>query len=179
MEELYQKQDWKNYTIAVHGLKSAMHSVGALRVSEIAKLLEMAGKNQDIGYILEHHDQLMVEFKYLFKKLRINVFTEDPSGEQKSGKTNIPVPEAVVSAERRCLSRAEFDKILNEMENAVFSLDSDSLLKIIRELKECSFAGKTMDEVIEKAERKIEMSDFFSAVEMIARWKENTEIGEI
>ena len=53
LEELYQKQDWVNYTIAVHGLKSAMHSIGALKISEIAKFLEMAGKNQDIDYILE------------------------------------------------------------------------------------------------------------------------------
>lgn len=177
LEELYQKQDWKNYTIAVHGLKSAMHSVGALKVSEIAKLLEMAGKNQDIDYILEHHNQLMVEFKYLFTKLRINVFGESSSKIQESMET--PAKEVSPFLELRSLSKAEFDEILKEMENAVFSLDQNSLLKIIGEFKSCSYAGKTMEEVVEKAERKIEMSDFFSAVEMIARWKENAEIGEI
>ena len=179
LEDLYQKQDWENYTIAVHGLKSAMHSVGALKVSEIAKFLEMAGKNQDIDYILEHHNQLMVEFKYLFTKLRINVFGESASKSQESLKTELPVEEISLETELKCLSAEEFDDILNEMENAVFSLDSNSLLKFISELKSCSFAGKAMEEVIEKAERKIEMSDFFSAVEMIARWKENAEIGEI
>ena len=49
-----------------------MHSVGALKISEIAKLLEMAGKNEDIDYILEHHNQLMVEFKYLFTEEEFN-----------------------------------------------------------------------------------------------------------
>ena len=77
------------------------------------------------------------------------------------------------------MSQEEFRDILTEMENAVFSLDHDSLLKMIGEFKACSYAGKKMEEVVEKAERKIEMSDFFSAVEMIARWKENAEIGEI
>ena len=179
LEDLYQKQDWKNYTIAVHGLKSAMHSVGALKVSEIAKLLEMAGKNQDIDYILEHHNQLMVEFKYLFTKLRINVFGEGSLKMQESLETKPEVWENSLDTKFKCLGAEEFDDILSEMENAVFSLDSVSLLKIISELKSCSYAGKAMDEVIKKAERKIEMSDFFSAVEMIAHWKENAEIGEI
>ena len=49
LEELYRKQDWKNYTIAVHGLKSALRSIGAVEVSEIARLLEKAGKDQVQG----------------------------------------------------------------------------------------------------------------------------------
>ena len=178
LEELYRKQDWKNYTIAVHGLKSAMHSVGATKVSEIAKLLEMAGKKQDIDYILEHHDQLMVEFRYLFTKLQIQIFKDE---EEKPGilKGEISPNENVLEKEEKLLMAAEFEELLAEMENAVFSLDSDLLLKITGELKGCNYAGKSMEEVITKAERKIEMSDFFSAVEMISRWKENAEIGDI
>ena len=179
LEELYQRQDWENYTIAVHGLKSAMHSVGAIKISEIAKLLEMAGKKQDIDYILEHHDQLMVEFKYLFTKLRNNVFGESDSEKQKSRKIKPAEKEMVSDEKLKYLSTEEFNDILSEMENAVFSLDGDSLMKVTGKLKSCSYAGKAMEEVIKKAERKIEMSDFFSAVEMIARWKENAEIGEI
>ena len=177
LEELYRKQDWKNYTIAVHGLKSAMHSVGATKVSEIAKLLEMAGKKQDIDYILEHHDQLMVEFRYLFTKLQIQIFKDE---EEKPGilKGEISPNENVLEKEEKLLMAAEFEELLAEMENAVFSLDSDLLLKITGELKGCNYAGKSMEEVITKAERKIEMSDFFSAVEMITRWKENAEIGD-
>lgn len=179
LEELYQKQDWKNYTIAVHGLKSAMHSVGALKLSEIAKLLEMAGKNQDIDYILEHHNQLMVEFKYLFTKLQIHVFADHSTESQKTQPENTYVEEKSLEKEVKMLNAVEFEERLSEMENAVFSLDGDTLLKITEELKTCSFAGKSLEKVIGEAERKIEMSDFFSAVEMIARWKENVEIGEI
>ena len=179
LEELYQMQDWKNYTIAVHGLKSAMHSIGALKVSEIAKLLEMAGKSQDIDYILEHHNQLMVEFKYLFTKLRINVFSDVVDETEEAQTKEVQAEEKDPMTEIKELSRGEFEHILSEMENAVYTLDGDSLLKITGELKNCSFGGKALEEVINKVERKIEMSDFFSAVEMIARWKENAEIGEI
>jgi len=103
LEELYQNQDWKNYTIAVHGLKSAMHSIGALKLSEIAKLLEMAGKNQDIDYILEHHNQLMVEFKYLFTKLQIHVFTDKQAEPEK------------IPAEERYIKEKVIAELLNEL----------------------------------------------------------------
>ena len=179
LEDLYQKQDWKNYTIAVHGLKSAMHSIGAGKIFEIAKLLEMAGKKQDVDYILEHHNQLMVEFKYLFTKLQIQIFKDKKEEELSVLKDEISQNENVLEKEEKVLMAAEFEELLVEMENAVFSLDSDLLLKITGELKGCTYAGKSMEEVILKAERKIEMSDFFSAVEMISRWKENTEIGDI
>ena len=178
LEELYQNQDWNNYTIAVHGLKSAMHSIGALKVSEIAKLLEMAGKNQDIDYILEHHNQLMVEFKYLFTKLRINVFSDVTKETEDVQPRKMQAEEKVTMPQLRELSSAEFENILGEMENAVYTLDGTSLLKMTGELKNCRFGGKALEEVITKAERKIEMSDFFSAVEMISHWKENTEIEE-
>lgn len=179
LEELYRNQDWKNYTIAVHGIKSAMHSIGAMKLSEIAKLLEMAGKNEDIDYILEHHNQLMVEFKYLFTKLQIHVFADKPTEPVKTQEKENNVKVNVKDKEGKTLSAAEFDDRLNEMENAVFSLDSDTLLKITSELKNCYFEGQALEEVIAKAEQKIKMSDFFSAVEMIARWKENAQIGEI
>jgi len=179
LEELYQNQDWKNYTIAVHGLKSAMHSIGALKLSEIAKLLEMAGKNQDIDYILEHHNQLMVEFKYLFTKLQIHVFTDKQAEPEKIPAEERYIKETSEEKEIKIISDAEFEDKLSEMENAVFSLDGDTLLKLTGELKDYSFAGKSLEEIIAKAERKIEMSDFFSAVDMIARWKENAQIGEI
>ena len=179
LEELYRNQDWKNYTIAVHGIKSAMHSIGAMKLSEIAKLLEIAGKNEDVDYILEHHNQLMVEFKYLFTKLQIHVFADKKTEPEKIQEKENNVKINAKNKEGKRLSAAEFDDRLNEMENAVFSLDSDTLLKITSELKNCYFEGQALEEVIAKAEQKIEMSDFFSAVEMIARWKENAQIGEI
>ncbi|MBQ2705855.1 MAG: response regulator, partial [Agathobacter sp.] len=51
VEELFAKEDWKNYTIVVHGIKSSMMSIGAVTLSEMAKGLEFAGKRDDIAYI--------------------------------------------------------------------------------------------------------------------------------
>ena len=70
--QLFEVQDWKNYTIAVHGIKSAMRSIGAITLSDLAKDLEMAGKNSDINYILEHHGEMMKVYTDFFLWLKNN-----------------------------------------------------------------------------------------------------------
>ncbi len=168
LEELYQKQDWKNYTIAVHGLKSAMHSVGAYKVSEIAKALEMAGKREDIHYILEHHNQLMVEYKRLFKKLRIHVFTEADKGISGVNATETDI------SKLKAISMQEMSVLLGELEDAVYTLNGDLLKLKTEELKNASFYGSALTEVTDAMMRKIEMSDYFSAVELLRRQVEKS-----
>ena len=167
LEELYQKQDWKNYTIGVHGIKSAMHSIGAYDVAEIAKSLEMAGKKEDIDFILERHNQLMVEYKRLFTKLRIHLFVEPEQ-------TKKVTEEGLETIQRREVSLQEMKNILNEMENAVYTLNGDFLKKKTEELKDCNVEGKSLEDIGDTMMRKIEMSDYFSAVELLRHWVENT-----
>lgn len=59
IREAYQKEDWENYRILVHALKSTSLSIGAVDVSEQAKALEMAAKQSDIEFIKEHHESTM------------------------------------------------------------------------------------------------------------------------
>lgn len=63
IEKAYADQDWKNYSVYVHGLKSASKSIGAIEVSEMAFELEKASKAGDEGFIKSHHDELMRLYK--------------------------------------------------------------------------------------------------------------------
>lgn len=71
LKELYKKQDWENYQIQVHALKSTSRSIGAVEVSEQAKQLEQAAKERDISYIKEHHDEMMKKYEELLEKLKV------------------------------------------------------------------------------------------------------------
>ncbi|MGN1102002.1 MAG: response regulator, partial [Huintestinicola sp.] len=51
IDELFEKKDWKNYIIEVHALKSTSLSIGAVKLSELAKELESAGKAKSYGTI--------------------------------------------------------------------------------------------------------------------------------
>ena len=69
IEGAFQAEDWKNYTIHVHGLKSSALSVGAKKLSDEAASLEQAGKELQkedaphraelIRYIKEYHGRMM------------------------------------------------------------------------------------------------------------------------
>lgn len=71
LKELYEKQDWKNYCIQVHGLKSTSLSIGAIQLSEQAKQLEQAVKEENLSFIREHHDKMMQEYEKLLKRLEL------------------------------------------------------------------------------------------------------------
>ncbi len=59
IEEAYNKEDWDNYRILVHSLKSTSLSVGCCKLSEGARLLEMAAKENNISYIKDNHSKVM------------------------------------------------------------------------------------------------------------------------
>lgn len=62
LEESFQSQDWKNYTIYVHAMKSTSLSIGGKELSELAAELEQAGKKDETDFILQNHEKLMELF---------------------------------------------------------------------------------------------------------------------
>ncbi len=161
-DQLFIKEDWKNYTIAVHGMKSAMRSIGAMELSELAKQLEFAGKEGRIDYIKDHHAELMEKYRRLFTNLKknelISPFREVNATEE--SEQALTVLEDVV-----------FERMLQEMEAAMYELDSERLLEIMSDLQKYQYHGKSLKSILTQAKRKVEMSDYVSAVEMVVRLK--------
>jgi len=54
-----ESEDWKNYIIKVHGLKSTALTIGAVQLSEYAKKLELAGKADEFAVIKKENAELM------------------------------------------------------------------------------------------------------------------------
>ncbi|MBP5555947.1 MAG: response regulator [Lachnospiraceae bacterium] len=110
----------EDYIIRVHALKSSARIIGAVNLSEKARLLEEAGKNNDISYIDQNNDILLRDFRNLGNKLK-NVFTDKAS----DNKELIP------------------DEKLQDAYNTIYELaqmmDYDSLELIFESLKEYSF----------------------------------------
>ncbi len=63
LQKFYDSEDWENYTIKVHALKSSSRLVGALELGNDAEALEMAGKSGDTEFIKEHHEVLMEKYR--------------------------------------------------------------------------------------------------------------------
>lgn len=160
IEDLFQKKDWKNYTVAVHGLKSALFSIGVNKISEMAKQLEFAGKENRITYIEENHAKLIENYKSFFVKLtEIDWLC--------TSKEEVDEEDEVAES----LSGNEFDKVISEMEMAAYSFDIDTLEKRLEELEKYSYNGNNLKNSLIPVRRKIEMADYISAVELLANRK--------
>ena len=62
LADCYEKEDWKNYKVYVHALKSNLRSIGADELSGLARELEEAAEKGDIETIREKHGNLMTGF---------------------------------------------------------------------------------------------------------------------
>lgn len=71
----YEDHRWDDYRIAVHALKSTSLLVGALKVSEGARLLEQAAKDQNTAYLLAYHQETMQMYGQILSQLE-KVFEE-------------------------------------------------------------------------------------------------------
>lgn len=69
IDKIYREEDWENYRILVHALKSTSLSIGAAALSERAKELEMAAKELRIDDIRENHQQMMTDYQSLLERL--------------------------------------------------------------------------------------------------------------
>ena len=59
MSQFFEGEDWENYRTIVHALKSTSLTIGAVQLSEEAKALEMAAKEENVIF-----GGRLAEYKY-------------------------------------------------------------------------------------------------------------------
>ncbi|PWJ68685.1 signal transduction histidine kinase [Ruminococcaceae bacterium R-25] len=62
MKKYYQVRDWHNYEILVHALKSTSKMIGITDLSEKARALEKAAKENEETYILQNHEAMIRDY---------------------------------------------------------------------------------------------------------------------
>ena len=158
-QEFYDKQDWKNYIIVVHGIKSAMMSIGAVKLSEMAKALEFAGKTEDYTFILNEHEAMTSEFDRVMEILFQCKYLE--SAETEDTLVNKP-----------SLSEEEFTSKLAKLEQVTYEFDANRVIPILDELSQYTYHAKDLAKELKPVYKKVEMFDFMSAYETVVKIKE-------
>lgn len=127
MVDFYEKEDFANYRILVHALKSAAKMVGADDLSEMARKVEEAAKNSDVAYIKGHHEELLEKYHEMEHGiLDVFDFGETVSVQEDSGDcTEISTDELVrrLAELKESLDTYEADKaeaLMSEMSGAVY-----------------------------------------------------------
>ena len=70
LEEHFAGKDWHQYQVQIHALKSVLRMLGAAELSDRAKALEDACKNNDEQYIHGHHAKMMDAYRGLVEKVK-------------------------------------------------------------------------------------------------------------
>lgn len=70
IREAFEKEDWSVYEILVHALKSTSLSIGAVRLSELAKEQEEAASNRDMEKLTEGFPNMMEFYHKVLEEIR-------------------------------------------------------------------------------------------------------------
>ena len=128
IEGFYAAENWQDYTIKVHALKSSARIIGAVSFGEEAQLLENAGKSGDLTYIHEHHTGFMEKCRS-FKAPLAEVF----AAAQEEDKQVEDKPEADADL---------LAAVYEEIRTAAEDMDCDRLEDIFTEMEEYSMPAQ-------------------------------------
>ena len=153
IEAFYKQKELKSYTILVHALKSSARIIGAKKLSLLAEKLEKAAKENDVDFMEENTEQLLILYKSYGNILK-------PIAEKKES-----------DSEKASLSKDDFISILNEIQESCRTCD----LPVIEEKADILAKHQLpiKDDVLEK------LNDLFAAIENIDFEKIEEVINEI
>ncbi|MBP1547276.1 MAG: response regulator [Oscillospiraceae bacterium] len=147
IDEYAEKQDWKNYIIEVHALKSTSLSIGAAELSELAKKLELAGKAGDYDTIVKENNAL--------SQLYGQVISEGERLVRGRKGDTAPQNETADEASVESISAEQLNECIAAIEEACSDFDGDEIISRAKEMSAYSFGGKPLkpyfDKIIESA----------------------------
>ena len=77
MKKYYKLKDWHNYEILVHALKSTSKMIGVIDLSEKAKALEKAAKENEENFILANHEAMIRDYGRIAGDIKNQLLTDD------------------------------------------------------------------------------------------------------
>ncbi|MCR4990140.1 MAG: DegV family EDD domain-containing protein [Lachnospiraceae bacterium] len=123
LNTFYSNEDWENYTIKVHALKSSARIIGAVELGQMAQKLEDAGKEGNSKFIKDNHLSFMLDYQqykdFISKGLNDKEDEEEPKDEGK------PVADEALMSE-----------VYEGLREAAKDMDCDTIEQIIKELED-------------------------------------------
>lgn len=149
IEDAYNENDIKLYTVKVHALKSSARIIGASQLSELCQKLEDAGNKQDMGFIDDNTNKMLGDLRSYSEKL-------SKVREQGGSDDRPPIPEDELADAYAALAEVIPNMDYDAVEMILAGLeeyklpdpDAEKIGKIGRMLK--SFEWDEMEELIKE-----------------------------
>jgi CheY-like chemotaxis protein/HPt (histidine-containing phosphotransfer) domain-containing protein len=150
IQDHFDKEEWSEYTIEVHALKSASRQIGAEELGEHAFELEMAGKENNIDLIKQKTGAMLDEYKSLTELLA-------------------PMFPDLADVKKGYADRMTISDNLEKLKEAIGDFDILCIDEVIEQMGTFEYHKTCMD-YFEKLKAKIEESDFDSCIEIMDDW---------
>lgn len=89
IEELALKGDWENYAIETHALKGTAATIGAMKLSEQAKMHEFAGRDKNASLIKSDYESLLFAYRSILTEVERVLQQEGILRSDKSGSSSL------------------------------------------------------------------------------------------
>lgn len=167
IDHYFKREDYDNYRIVIHALKSTAKMIGADALSELAQELEAAVQNKDIGYVREHHEEMLLEYSRVVD--RISETLDD-----KKNDTDKPIAknEAEISGD-------ELLERLTELKEGLAAFEIDKSEAVISEMSETVYMGKDVGEFLREVRKDVEDYEFREAKKKVEKLLDRVKGGEM
>jgi CheY-like chemotaxis protein/HPt (histidine-containing phosphotransfer) domain-containing protein len=129
IKDAFEKEDYNNYTIQVHALKSSARLIGALKLSEEALEMETAGREENIELIKRDTEGILKEYRWFYDKF------DEIFGDHIDAETD----------DRPLLSEEELEQSLAELSELLEAFDVDTAKELFE-----TFADYRLPETFKK-----------------------------
>lgn len=168
ISSFFQQQDWENYRIMVHALKSTARMIGAGALSDLARDLEDAAKDLNAEYIGTHHDNLLFRYRETVQSIRSIFCEEENAGEQKDEEQK----------EYQEISGLELRRRLEEIEDSLSTFEAEKAKNLMEQLGSFVYCGDSVAGLLEEAGRDVDDFEMAAALEKVKALICSVEDGE-
>lgn len=130
IERLFSEKSWKDYVIEVHALKSSSLTIGSVKLSEMAKELELAGKAGDYGVIEEKNAAMLEMYERVVEAGKEYLSSRAPAEEPQED-----------TAPLKDITEEKVREYIEKICEACDAFDGDAAIEICTEAFGCAVNG--------------------------------------
>ncbi|MBP5180981.1 MAG: response regulator [Clostridiales bacterium] len=129
IKQFYETEDWKNYVIKVHALKSTSLTIGAKELSEKAKALEFAGREDRIDEIKNDTEPMLELFLTVLGEVKAFLLSKGVTPKEPAADVGSDDVKKVIDK----VGKDKFNELLDKFIEACDGFDSSAVESIVDE----------------------------------------------
>ena len=154
--------DMANYAILVHSLKSDARYFGFEKLADLAYQHEMESKSNNMYYVTDHFDELMMEANRIVHLVKQYLGKEDANTAQKMDTTPVVKEQKILVVDDSNIVSNFIKKIFNNTFDVIIANDGKEALDIVNSNTDGKIVGMLLDLNMPNVDG-FEVLDYFKA----------------